>query len=88
MLQLVSRRIVEREGDESFVGYARNLCIRFPLELQGEPSLRIRAGAICLNDPNEAQACLAVFRVARQSDVSAGLLEIPARNADRSHFAL
>jgi hypothetical protein len=35
------------------------------VQFEGEPAPRIRSGAICLNDPNEAKFCLAVFQVAR-----------------------
>jgi hypothetical protein len=63
IFQLINRRLVQREGYEDFAGYAANLRTRFPLELEGEPVPRIRQGAVCLNDPVNATACLAVFRV-------------------------
>ena len=47
----------------SFPNYARRLQAQFPLELQGGPVARIRQGAICLNDLDKAQVCLAVFQV-------------------------
>ena len=30
---------------------------RFPLRLEGEPVAKIREGALCLNDPAQAQVC-------------------------------
>ncbi len=38
---------------------------RFPIQLKGEPSPRISEGMVCLNDPAQAQVCLAVFQVTR-----------------------
>jgi len=38
---------------------------RFPLRLQGEPLPRLYEGVVCLNDPVQAQACLAIFQVSR-----------------------
>ncbi len=66
VFRLVNRATVEREGFVSFVEYARALSVQFPLRLEGEPVARIREGALCLNDPATAKACLAVFEVSRQ----------------------
>ena len=66
IFQLVNRRAIEREGHEEFGSYATDVRTRFPLELEGAPRPRIREGAVFLNDPMEAKACLAVFRVTRQ----------------------
>jgi uncharacterized ferritin-like protein (DUF455 family) len=65
--RLVNRAQARAEGFDDFVGYARSLHERFPLRLEGDPALRIREGAICLNDPAQAQVCLAVFQVARDA---------------------
>jgi hypothetical protein len=62
---LVSRAMTRAEGFDDFPACARSLSERFPLRLEGEPAPRIREGAICLNDPAQAQVCLAVFQVAR-----------------------
>jgi uncharacterized ferritin-like protein (DUF455 family) len=64
LFKLVSRKQVLAEGFENFESYARSLNEKFPIQLKGEPSPRISAGAICLNDPAQAQVCLAVFQVA------------------------
>jgi uncharacterized ferritin-like protein (DUF455 family) len=63
--QLVNRAGVRGEGFDDFPAYARSLKERFPLQLEGEPNPRIREGALCLNDPARASACLAVFHVSR-----------------------
>jgi len=68
LLRLISRSMAQAEGGADFVAYAQSLGERFPLQLEGEPVPRIRAGAVCLNDPEQAQASLAVFRVERTLD--------------------
>ena len=73
--RLVSRAMTRAEGFDDFPACARSLSERFPLRLEGEPAPRIREGAICLNDPAQAQVCLAVFQVAREPSVP-GLTKI------------
>jgi uncharacterized ferritin-like protein (DUF455 family) len=63
ILQLFTKRMVQSEGYEGLADYADSFRARFPLVLNGEPVHRIREGALCLNDPLEASACLAMFRV-------------------------
>jgi hypothetical protein len=63
--RLVNRPMAKAEGFDDFSAFARGLTERSPLQLEGEPTPRIREGAVCLNDPAEAQACLAVFQVSR-----------------------
>jgi hypothetical protein len=65
LFHLLNRARLRREGFDEFAAYARALTERFPLQLEGEPAPRIREGAICINEPAQAQACLAVFRVGR-----------------------
>ncbi len=62
--RLVSCKQALAEGFENFTNYVRSLSEKFPIQLKGEPSPRISAGAICLNDPTRAQVCLAIFQVA------------------------
>ncbi len=62
--RFVTRKQSFAEGFADFSAYARSLNEKFPIQLKGEPSPRISAGAICLNDPAQAQVCLAVFQVA------------------------
>jgi hypothetical protein len=65
LFRLVSRKMALAGGCENFPDYARRLATKFPLALEGEPVPKIRAGAVCLNDPATAEACLAIFQVAR-----------------------
>ena len=66
--RLVSRAQARAEGFTDFASYALSLSERFPLRLEGEPVAKIREGALCLNDPAQAQVCLATFRVSRTSN--------------------
>jgi hypothetical protein len=66
--RLVNHATLRAEGFENFHGYARSLAENFPLQLEGEPFSKIREGALCLNDPAQAQVCLAVFQVGRTPD--------------------
>ena len=72
--RLVSRAQARAEGFADFAAYARSLSERFPLRLEGEPVARIREGALCLNDPAQAQVCLATFRVSRTLNPPARVL--------------
>ena len=65
--RLVNAAQLRAEGFDNFPAYAKMLAEKFPLELEGEPLPRIRAGALCLNDPATAQVCLAVFQVSRRA---------------------
>jgi hypothetical protein len=65
LFRLVSRAQARAEGFADFASYARGLAERFPLRLEGEPVLKIRDGALCLNDAAQAQVCLATFQVSR-----------------------
>jgi hypothetical protein len=65
LFRLVSRAQVRAEDFDDFCAYAQALNERFPLHLEGEPVPKIREGALCLNDPSEAEVCLATFQVSR-----------------------
>jgi uncharacterized ferritin-like protein (DUF455 family) len=65
LFRLVNRAMLRTEAMPDFPAYARQLTERSPLRLEGSPVARIREGALCLNDPAEAQVCLAVFQVSR-----------------------
>ena len=62
-LRLLNRAALRAEGSEGFLSHAQRLAEQFPIQLEGEPLARIRSGALCLNDPARAQACLALFQV-------------------------
>jgi uncharacterized ferritin-like protein (DUF455 family) len=60
--RLVNAAQLRAEGFENFPSYAKMLAEKFPLQIEGEPP-RIRRGALWLNNPATAKACLAVFQV-------------------------
>jgi uncharacterized ferritin-like protein (DUF455 family) len=64
LFRLVSRKQVLAEGFADFATYAHALTECFPIQLKGDPSPRIGEGMVCLNDPAQAEVCLAVFQVA------------------------
>jgi uncharacterized ferritin-like protein (DUF455 family) len=72
VFKLVSRKQALAEGFADFPAYAKSNAELFPIQLKGEPSPRISEGAICLNDPAQAQVCLAVFQVT--CSVASGVL--------------
>jgi uncharacterized ferritin-like protein (DUF455 family) len=65
LFRLVNLAQLRAEGFENFPDYARSLAEKFPLQIETEPVVRIREGALCLNDPATAQVCLAVFQAGR-----------------------
>jgi uncharacterized ferritin-like protein (DUF455 family) len=68
LLRLVSRAAAAALGFGDFANYARSLREKFPLRLEGEPTPKIFEGVVILNDPERAQACLAVFQISRRRD--------------------
>jgi uncharacterized ferritin-like protein (DUF455 family) len=65
LFRLVNAAQLRAEGYENFPGYARSLAEKFPLQPEGDLAPRIREGVLCLNDPAQAEAVLAVFQVSR-----------------------
>lgn len=63
LFRLVTRGQARTEGFTDLASYACVLGERFRLCLEGEPLPKIRQGALCLNDPEQAQVCLATFEV-------------------------
>jgi len=63
LFRLVTRSQARKEGLDDLVSYACSLRERRHLRLEGEPVPKICQGAICLNDPSQAQVCLATFEV-------------------------
>jgi uncharacterized ferritin-like protein (DUF455 family) len=70
LFRLVNLANARAEGFEDFVSFAGSMSTRFPLRLEGQPVPKIREGALCLNNPAQAQACLAVFQVSGAPDLS------------------
>jgi uncharacterized ferritin-like protein (DUF455 family) len=83
LFRLVSHKQVVAEGFEDFVAFARSLAEKFPIQLKGEPSPRISGGAICLNDPAQAQVCLAVFQVVHSADNFTSLADLMASSSSQ-----
>ena len=67
LFRLINRAQLRSEGCEDFVSFAKQLKSKFPLQFASEPARRISEGAVCLNDSEQAQACLAMFQVFRNS---------------------
>jgi hypothetical protein len=81
LFRLVSRAQARVEGFADFAGYAGSLSERFPLRLEGEPVPKIREGVLCLNDPAEAQVCLATFQVSAEGNPPSNSHYEPDRGA-------
>jgi uncharacterized ferritin-like protein (DUF455 family) len=65
LFRLYNLASIRAQGFDDFFSFARVLSERQPLRLEGAPIPKIYDGALCLNDPAQAQACLGVFRVQR-----------------------
>ena len=65
LFRLVNAAQLRAEGLRDFSAYADFLVKNFPLQIETAPVVRLREGALCLNDPARAQVCLAVFQVGR-----------------------
>jgi hypothetical protein len=63
LFRLVTRVQARAEGFADLSSYAGSLGERFALRLEGEPVPKIRQGALCLNDPGQAQVCIATFEI-------------------------
>jgi hypothetical protein len=83
LFRLINRKQALAEGFADFAAYARSLNERFPVRLKGEPSPRISEGAVCLNDPAQAQVCLAVFQVAHAAGAVASLADLTASSSSQ-----
>jgi uncharacterized ferritin-like protein (DUF455 family) len=64
--QILALRTLQGLGWRDFPGFAEELETRHGPQTEGEPTARIRQGSLCLNDPSQAAACLAVWHVARR----------------------
>jgi uncharacterized ferritin-like protein (DUF455 family) len=72
VFRLVNKAQVRARDVEDFQSYANWLSERFPVRLEGDPVAKIREGAICLNDPAQAEVVLATFQVGKNPS---GLIE-------------
>jgi uncharacterized ferritin-like protein (DUF455 family) len=66
LFQIINPARLRAESSSSFGDYARTWQERFPLRLTDDSPPRILEGALCLNDPDLAQAGLATFHVTRR----------------------
>jgi hypothetical protein len=82
LFRLVTRNQVRGEGLADLSSYARSLGERLRLRLEGEPLPKIRQGALCLNDPGQAQVCLATFEVSPTLNLSGSLSGKELRRSD------
>jgi hypothetical protein len=69
LFRLVNRAVAQAEGCADFFACVRAWKKRFPLVLEGDPVPKIREGFLSLNDPGQAQECLATFRVTRTRSI-------------------
>jgi len=61
--RLISRKLVLSEGFDTFSLWAQAAAERLPPRREGEPVPKLTQGFVCLNDPERAKVCLAVFEV-------------------------
>jgi uncharacterized ferritin-like protein (DUF455 family) len=83
LFRLLNRKQARGSGFDDFASYARSLQTHSPLRLEGEPTPRIREGAICLNEPMRAEVCLALLQVAHGEAGFATLADLIASNSSQ-----
>lgn len=64
--RLLSLSQCREQGFAGFAEYAKRLRAQFPLRFKGDPKVLLDEGALCLNDSERAQVCLALFQVGRK----------------------
>jgi hypothetical protein len=69
LFRLITRTHAHAEGFADLSAWAAALRARVPARLDGEPEPKIRECAFCLNDPDRARVCLAVFEANRMLNV-------------------
>lgn len=67
LFRLVNQAQCREQGFKDFPSYAARLRTQVPLRFKGEPKALLDEGAVCLNDPDRAQVCLALFQVGRKT---------------------
>jgi hypothetical protein len=83
VFELLGLKKIRAAGFENFPEFVRAVEKKFPIRLKGEPSPRISAGALCLNDPAQAQVCLAVFQVSHAAGDFASLADLMASSSSQ-----
>lgn len=62
---LVNRATIKVFGCDDFKHFTAKQQQVYPIKLEGTPNARIREGFVALNDPEQAEVCLATFQVFR-----------------------
>lgn len=65
VFRLMNHASLKTTGYVDFKSFAAKQQEDFPVRLEGSPNARIREGFIALNDPAQAEVCLATFQVFR-----------------------
>jgi hypothetical protein len=65
--RLINQKQAQADGFADFRSWARAAMEQSPLHVTGEPVSKIAEGVCCLNNPDRAIACLAVFQVGQSS---------------------
>lgn len=63
--RLLNRASLKAFGCENFKSFASTQQQEYPIKREGSPNARIREGFVALNDPEQAEVCLATFQVFR-----------------------
>lgn len=61
--RLIDQKLIQSDGFADFSSWAQNRRERLPVRVEGQPVPRLAQGVVCLNDPERAQVCLAIFEV-------------------------
>jgi uncharacterized ferritin-like protein (DUF455 family) len=69
IFQILNRAAIKRDGFDDFSSWSQASSLKNQLKLEGEPVPRIAEGVVCLNDPQQAQVCLAIFQVTSRARV-------------------
>jgi uncharacterized ferritin-like protein (DUF455 family) len=63
LFRLVNRAALKSANCSDFKSFAATMTKQFPLVSEGSPNRRLREGFVSLNDPEQAEVCLATFQL-------------------------
>jgi uncharacterized ferritin-like protein (DUF455 family) len=63
LFRVVNRAALKSANCSDFKSFAATMTKQFPLVSEGSPNRRLREGFVSLNDPEQAEVCLATFQV-------------------------
>lgn len=69
LFRIFNHSSLEAVDSEDFKAFASSRRKQYPIRLEGSPDERIREGFITLNDPEQAEVCLATFQVFRDAEL-------------------